>query len=265
MTGELGLGNGFDGVEFGFDVTENTLGGTVAGSANIISGNARNGIYLHYGAYDNAVLGNLVGTDLSGAMALGNGVDGVKISGGASGNTIGGSSADGTGNVISGNVGDGVYIYGADASDNVILGNLIGVDATDATRARQRFQWGSDRGRSQREHGRRELFLQHRRGHRHLRCNKPIPAFPFQWIYDGRKRRARQLDCNRQDRLRHTRQQRQWRGVQERSKGTRGGAERHRRRQCHLSGNAGDGVYLYGCGTNENVVLGNLIGTDSSG
>src|SRR5439155_1518506 len=47
------------------------------------------------------------------------------ISGGASGNTIGGT-ATGAGNVISGNIGDGVKLA---ADSNVVIGNYIGTNA----------------------------------------------------------------------------------------------------------------------------------------
>ena len=122
ITGTLGLGNGLDGIELGVSATGNTLGGTVSGSANIISGNARYGIYM-YGASDNAVLGNLIGTDISGAVAIGNGVDGVKIGGDASGNTVGGSAAGA--NVISGNTGAGID-FDVPVSSNTVSFNTIG-------------------------------------------------------------------------------------------------------------------------------------------
>ena len=58
--------------------------------------------------------------------AIGNGGDGVYITG-APATTIGGNSA-GAGNVISDNTGSGVRIYAA--SYNVVAGNYIGTDAT---------------------------------------------------------------------------------------------------------------------------------------
>src|ERR1700722_16454727 len=59
--------------------------------------------------------------------AMGNVGNGVTISFGATGNTIGGTAA-GAGNVISGNTSDGVNISGAGTNLNVIAGDHIGVD-----------------------------------------------------------------------------------------------------------------------------------------
>ena len=68
------------------------MGGTVPGSANVISDNGFSGVYLT-GAKNNVVYGNYIGTDAAGTGALGNGLDGVDIEFGASGNTIGGTTA----------------------------------------------------------------------------------------------------------------------------------------------------------------------------
>ena len=69
--------------------------------------------------YDNAVQGNLIGTDLTGTHALGNLIDGVTDNGG-SGNTIGGT-ATGEGNLISANLAHGISLTGA--SRDEVLGN----------------------------------------------------------------------------------------------------------------------------------------------
>lgn len=68
-----------------------------------------------------------IGTDWSGASALGNSI-GVYVTG--SGNLIGGSSSAGQGNVISGNNVYGVYIDGSSASSagNSLCGNVIGLN-----------------------------------------------------------------------------------------------------------------------------------------
>ncbi len=72
--------------------------------------------------------GNLIGTDITGTVAIANGNDGVEIDAGARGNTIGGTTP-GAGNVISGNAGGGVEIAGGGGtSGNVVTGNLIGTD-----------------------------------------------------------------------------------------------------------------------------------------
>jgi hypothetical protein len=72
------------------------------------------------------VLGNFVGTNAGGTEALGNGLDGVEVSG-ASASTVGGTRAAAR-NVISGNTDDGVEFQG-DTLGNEVLGNFIGTNA----------------------------------------------------------------------------------------------------------------------------------------
>lgn len=109
---------------------DNTIGGTTAADRNIISGNTSDGIQITgAGTSNNTVAGNYVGTSLDGTAALANGRDGVRIEGGASGNTIGGLAADAR-NLLSGNTGQGVYILGTGTSNNLVQGNYIGVDVT---------------------------------------------------------------------------------------------------------------------------------------
>ncbi len=74
----------------------------------------------------NVVEGNLIGTDPSGTVDLGNSAHGVVINN-SSWNVIGGID-EGTGNVISGNGYAGIRIQGASANTSV-LGNFIGTDA----------------------------------------------------------------------------------------------------------------------------------------
>jgi len=112
----------------------NTIGGTTAEERNIISGNTDVGVLV--GSIvgpkdDNLVIGNFIGTDITGTVAIGNGLgqvgnagQGVRISGGI-GNVVGG--AGDAGNVISGNR-IGVLIDGGGA--NFLVGNKIGTDVT---------------------------------------------------------------------------------------------------------------------------------------
>ena len=85
------------------------------------------------GSSRNVVVNSLIGTDYTGAVALANLGDGVLISGGAGDNAVGatfnsfGGVASASGNVISGNSGDGVEI---DASNqNYVQSNFIGTNA----------------------------------------------------------------------------------------------------------------------------------------
>lgn len=76
-------------------------------------------------ATGNQITGCRIGTD--GETALGNGINGVMIVGGASGNIIGGSEP-GAGNRIAGNQNAGIELSGANTTQNHILGNTIGQD-----------------------------------------------------------------------------------------------------------------------------------------
>ncbi len=128
VTGTVDLGNGDDGIDI--SGANNTIGGTTSADRNIISGNANDGIEIDgAGATGNTIRGNYIGTDVTGALDLGNTDDGVQIFDGASSNTIGGTSAAAR-NVISGNDGRGFDIYGSGTSNNIIQGNYIGVDVS---------------------------------------------------------------------------------------------------------------------------------------
>ena len=127
--GTSDLGNGNGGVEISSGADDNTIGGTVAGARNVISGNGDDGVQIIGGllATGNEVQGNFIGTNTGGNAALGNSGEGVEISN-AEENTIGGTVAAAR-NVISGNGGDGVVIFGTDATGNEVQGNFIGTDA----------------------------------------------------------------------------------------------------------------------------------------
>lgn len=77
------------------------------------------------GATGNVLAGNYIGTNATGTAAQGNTGSGVRIGGGASGNTVGGTIA-GAGNVIDGSTHSGVAIY--DSDGNTVAGNTIGLN-----------------------------------------------------------------------------------------------------------------------------------------
>ena len=99
-------------------------------SRNVLSGNTYSGIFIMGSATGNKVVGNSIGTQISGSAALPNGSDGVVLL--SSGNQIGGNQAA-LRNVISGNGRAGVFINGAGASNNVVEGNFIGTAINGAT------------------------------------------------------------------------------------------------------------------------------------
>ncbi|MDQ6808644.1 MAG: hypothetical protein M3Z64_04365 [Verrucomicrobiota bacterium] len=101
-----------------------TIGGTTTAERNVISGCAV-GVFL--ASKSNKVVGNFIGTDISGTQAIGNGTGVVIVN---SNHTIGGSTASAR-NVISGNLGAGVQLGGTvAASSNLVVGNFIGTDAS---------------------------------------------------------------------------------------------------------------------------------------
>jgi hypothetical protein len=108
----------------------NTIGGTTVEARNLISGNDFSGVSIESNqAQDNQVLGNYIGTDVTGTQNLGNGSYGVGISRFVSNNTVGGT-ASGAGNIIAFNgastsYGDGVSFDDEAGSGNAILSNAI--------------------------------------------------------------------------------------------------------------------------------------------
>lgn len=120
ITGTVAIGN-LIGVSAQQNPAGNFIGGTGPGEGNLISGN-QTGVDIR--SPDNRVQGNLIGTDLTGTLALGNAL-GVALYSPSADNLIGGSTP-GARNVISGNSHRGVQFQGANG--NRILGNLIGTD-----------------------------------------------------------------------------------------------------------------------------------------
>lgn len=125
VTGTLDLGNSQQGVLISSGASNNTIGGTAAGARNIISGNAQSGVQIQNTGSQNQVIGNFIGTDVSGTVDLGNFGDGVNIN--ISSNNVVGGITPGAGNVISGNKVNGVRIL---ANGNQVQGNFIGTDVT---------------------------------------------------------------------------------------------------------------------------------------
>ncbi len=99
------------------------------GPRNVISGNGCYGVMIEgEKTTGNRIAGNYIGPDQSGRQALVNGTEGVIIKGGFA-NVVGGDGREWR-NVISGNGRSGVFITGgASAVENVVQGNLIGLDA----------------------------------------------------------------------------------------------------------------------------------------
>ena len=120
VTGTISMSNGNHGVFLWSGAQNNVIGGTATGAGNIISGNAERGVYLRdAGTAGNLIQGNVIGTNVTGIVALGND-EGVRLSMNANSNVV-------EDNIIAGNSLDGLVLAGP---DNVIQGNYIGTDDT---------------------------------------------------------------------------------------------------------------------------------------
>jgi len=126
VTGTAALGNIVSGIAV-LSASSNIIGGITAGAGNLISGNTENGVSIS-GGNNNQVLGNFIGTDVTGTKDLGNSKEGVAIINAP--NNIVGGTASGARNVISGNNGDGVWIDFNMSTGNKVQGNFIGTDLT---------------------------------------------------------------------------------------------------------------------------------------
>ena len=123
--GATGAGNGAGGIL----VTDGAVAVNIAG--NLIFGSPGIDIFGNT-TFGTVVIGNFIGTDVTGTQGLGNAGGGIDIDG-AHDNTIGGVTAPslggGGGNLISGNGADGIDINGDTSLGNHVQGNYIGVDA----------------------------------------------------------------------------------------------------------------------------------------
>ncbi|MBP7827253.1 MAG: right-handed parallel beta-helix repeat-containing protein [Verrucomicrobia bacterium] len=127
-TGQTAVANGFGGVRI-YRSAHNLVGGDQVGAGNVISGNGFQGLLIDNTgqAASNRIWGNLIGTTVTGTARLGNAYEGVYINGGVA-NQVGGLAPEQR-NIIAGNGASGVAIRGRGASNNIVAGNHIGMDA----------------------------------------------------------------------------------------------------------------------------------------
>jgi len=119
-------GNG-TGLEIRDGSASNTIGGTVPSLENLVSDNGVGISVAGSGSSQNVVVGNCVGLGVGCTNAIPNAGDGIRISGGASGNRIGGTAA-GSRNVLSGNGGEGLELRDPGTANNLVVGNYVGPD-----------------------------------------------------------------------------------------------------------------------------------------
>jgi parallel beta-helix repeat protein len=126
-SGALTVSNGYSGVGIWGGARNTVVGGATAGAGNVISGNGQYGIFIgDPGTTGTVVQGNLIGTDATGNQAKPNMFGGIAVFNGANNVVIGGTNAR---NVISGNGTVGIYLLGSGASNNVVQGNYVGLNA----------------------------------------------------------------------------------------------------------------------------------------
>jgi titin len=123
VAGDAPLGNGGAGVWIAQEASSNVIGGSTTGARNVIAAHyyAPGVMIRDVSTHSNVVKGNYIGTNAAGNAALGNN-QGVQVALGASFNTI-------KGNLISGNLGEGVALIDARTVRNAVLGNVIGLTA----------------------------------------------------------------------------------------------------------------------------------------
>ena len=123
------FGNTSAGVAISAGAQSNLVGGTSIATRNLISGNQMQGVVIaDANTRGNVVAGNYIGVNAAGTAALGNLWSGVNLFNGPDANRIGGT-APGAGNVISGNVSQGVLLQLPGTRDNSVQGNFIGLNA----------------------------------------------------------------------------------------------------------------------------------------
>ncbi len=129
--GTLDQGNTFNGITV-TNSPNNTIGGLATVDRNVISGNNQNGVFIQgLAATGNAVLGNYIGLNATGGVAVANSLSGVLINH-APANTVGGTAAAAR-NVISGNSQSGVRIENTNAYANLVAGNYLGTSTNGIT------------------------------------------------------------------------------------------------------------------------------------
>ena len=122
ITGSVDLGNTHHGLEITTGPSGNVVGGAAPGEGNLISANDDSGVAI-LAALNNTVIGNLIGTDITGVAALGNADAGVVLGASQGSNTIG-TTTPGAGNRIAFNA-RGVHVSGSQSTGNSIRGNSI--------------------------------------------------------------------------------------------------------------------------------------------
>lgn len=126
LDGTTAMGNSENGIVVVYS-NNITIGGNTAAVRNLISSNGKQGIVLSADPgtpiTGSLVIGNYIGTDLTGVLARGNGQSGIISIFGNNG--FFGRANTNEGNLISNNLEEGIHFVGG--SGNIVYNNLIGV------------------------------------------------------------------------------------------------------------------------------------------
>jgi hypothetical protein len=122
--GDRALPNLRHGVDINFGAAGTLVGGS-PGEGNVIAANGLAGIEISHGSNTrgNQVVGNLIGTDVTGDRAAAysaNGAAGVDLNDGVRDNVV-------TGNIIGNNLGGGIVLAGRETVSNTVRDNRIGI------------------------------------------------------------------------------------------------------------------------------------------
>lgn len=254
FSGTIALGNGLDGIYI-YNGVGNIIGGNSYESGNLISGNGANGITINNPlAHNNVIIGNLIGTDITGLGALGNSGNGVAIVGRS--NIVGSLSLK-PANLISGNGLNGIYITGVTSAYNRVYGNFIGVSFIGTNSlsnnvcgvliedAPNNFIGGSENGAG-------NLISGHIRGNGIYIRGATAQSNIIQGNWIGLSVYGTNAIPNASGI-----------GITNASKNIIGGYSIFSRNI--LSGNQYNGIYIQGQGSFGNIVIGNYVGTDYTG
>ncbi len=117
---------GSTGIWINGSANNNTIGGTAGGAGNVFAGQSTQAIWIDgAGADSNQIVGNIMGTNSAGTVAIPNRI-GVFAEGGAANNQIGGATTT-AGNLIVNSFGPAVRLDGGNGNSvlsNRIFGNL---------------------------------------------------------------------------------------------------------------------------------------------
>lgn len=267
ITGMVPLPNGRFGIHI--DSPRNIIGGALPQLRNVISGNGEDGVRIWgASATENTVMGNWIGTTAQGNAPLANGRDGVLIGGNASNNIVG-TNGDAQndiseGNIISGNMQNGVRIF--QANSNSVSGNIIGLSADGQTPVANKLSGvlidaeaignsvgvhGDLPGDAQRNiisgNDQNGVFIF--KSHQNIVAGNWIGLAPDGTQAMGNGERGILVAG----------------GSTQNLIGTNDDGQADALERNVVSGNVHQGIYLNGLGTIDNIVAGNYVGTDVSG